>query len=203
MKKETLFIYSCKECDEEFLANTSDIDDCPCCGEEFHPNAIYGEYEVEIGEVKLYSKELSECETVSEFHYYEIHVFFGRSDGYSSFFKSTEKLDGEEEIIEKAIKLFPDFKNDCGNCDYAQEIDKEEYYNAKGYGLNEAYELYKLDWCKERGYKLSKVDEEIGINGECYSCQDEFEDNEFQDVEYIEKLFLDDLNDTLSKGRNK
>jgi hypothetical protein len=155
--------------------------------EEYQEDDLYSDYELEIA---------------PEWYYYEVHVFFGREDGYSLFFKSEEELSDEEEITEKAIVLFPDFEKDYGNYDYAYRIDKEDYYDAKGYGVDEAYGLYKIDWCKRRGYNLEDIDE-AGVNGECYVSKNEFEDNEFQDVEYIESLFLDDLNNTLNKGRNK
>ena len=41
------------------------------------------------------------------------------------------------------------------------------------------YESYKRSWCKSRGYDLEAMDEEIGINGECYACFDEWYANEY------------------------
>lgn len=41
------------------------------------------------------------------------------------------------------------------------------------------YESYKRSWCKARGYDLEAMDEEVGINGECYACFDEWYANEF------------------------
>ena len=51
--------------------------------------------------------------------------------------------------------------------------------------LIKSFEKYKQDWCNARGYDITRIDEEIGINGECYVCLDEFEINEFQDKDYI------------------
>ena len=51
--------------------------------------------------------------------------------------------------------------------------------------VNNAYNKYVKDWCGERGYTPSNIDPEIGINGECYVCINEFERNEFQDEEYM------------------
>lgn len=44
--------------------------------------------------------------------------------------------------------------------------------------VHQAYEQYKQQWCEERGYNLSDIDEEIGIHGECYVCFDEFVQND-------------------------
>lgn len=49
---------------------------------------------------------------------------------------------------------------------------KEEY-------LRGLYEKYKHDWCDARGYKLEEMDEEFGINGECYACFEEWYWNEY------------------------
>ena len=51
-----------------------------------------------------------------------------------------------------------------------------------------AYEKYKRDWCGSRGYDISQIDEEIGVNGEIYVCFDEFRTNEFRDQEYMSSL---------------
>ena len=44
------------------------------------------------------------------------------------------------------------------------------------------YESYKISWCNDRGYDIRDVDEETGINGECYASFDEWYDNEFQEL---------------------
>ena len=60
--------------------------------------------------------------------------------------------------------------------------------------LFRAYEKYKQEWCAARGYDENEIDKETGINGECYVCIREFENNEFQEAEYIETIFsLDDF----------
>jgi hypothetical protein len=51
--------------------------------------------------------------------------------------------------------------------------------------LHELHEKYKQHWCISRGYDVADVDEEVGINGECYACLGEFEKNEFQDEKYM------------------
>lgn len=56
--------------------------------------------------------------------------------------------------------------------------------------LHKCYEFYKKDWCLARDVKVEDVDEEVGINGECYVSINEFETNEFQDEAYM-KLLLD------------
>lgn len=48
--------------------------------------------------------------------------------------------------------------------------------------LTELYEEYKRDWCEARGYKLEDMDEEVGINGECYVCFNEWYDNEYKEM---------------------
>ena len=40
--------------------------------------------------------------------------------------------------------------------------------------VNNAYNKYVKDWCGVRGYTPANVDPEIGINGECYVCINEF-----------------------------
>lgn len=61
----------------------------------------------------------------------------------------------------------------------------EDVYNATGYledfTADDAYKDYCYDWCKDRGYDYYSFDEELGQNGECYSCYDEFIDNDFLD----------------------
>lgn len=44
------------------------------------------------------------------------------------------------------------------------------------------YDLYKRSWCEARGHKLEDMDEETGINGECYACFDEWYKNEYQEM---------------------
>lgn len=57
--------------------------------------------------------------------------------------------------------------------------------------IHEAYKKYVKDWCEARGYKPEDVDLEIGINGECYVCINEFEQNEFQNEEYMARILSD------------
>lgn len=51
--------------------------------------------------------------------------------------------------------------------------------------LNYAYEIYKREWCKDRGFdpdevaKAAKKDREY--QGQMYACFDEFEDYEWSD----------------------
>lgn len=47
--------------------------------------------------------------------------------------------------------------------------------------LERAYDAYVENWCRQRGYRRSAVNPELGINGECYVCKDEFADCEFAD----------------------
>jgi hypothetical protein len=58
-------------------------------------------------------------------------------------------------------------------------------YNAL---LHHAYILYKLDWCKQRGYNLTDWDPEDGFRGESFVCMAEFEQCEFQDKGYMRYL---------------
>ena len=81
-----------------------------------------------------------------------------------------------------------DWNNDTFGCHRFVHSDifiRKQKYNIL---LQTAYEKYKNDWCKIRGYKLADIDEEIGINGECYVCFDEFRTNEFQDAKYMSSL---------------
>ena len=68
--------------------------------------------------------------------------------------------------------------------------------------VNNAYNKYIKDWCEVRGCRPSHVDPEIGINGECYVCISEFERNEFQNEEYMERI-LSDTEFTLWQARQE
>ena len=57
--------------------------------------------------------------------------------------------------------------------------------------IQEAYKKYVKDWCEARGYNLEDIDFETGINGECYVCINEFEQNEFQNEEYMARILTD------------
>ena len=50
------------------------------------------------------------------------------------------------------------------------------------------YWQYVEDWCNQRGYAAKDMDDEYGINGECYVCFEEFCDNEYFDDEYMTEL---------------
>lgn len=54
--------------------------------------------------------------------------------------------------------------------------------------LGKAYKAYQYAWCKQRGYNPEDIDPETGLKGECYIGIREFEDNEFQDEEYMSEL---------------
>lgn len=92
------------------------------------------------------------------------------------------KLNPEPEYLEGSYKLY-DEENYINEDEYLAYL--EEVYNAIGYPEDytpeEAYEDYCYDWCKERGYDYYTFDEELGQNGECYSCYDEFMENDFLD----------------------
>lgn len=57
--------------------------------------------------------------------------------------------------------------------------------------LEKCYDLYKQDWCKQRGISLEDMDEEVDIFGECYVCLGEFRQNEFQDRNYMASILSD------------
>ena len=50
------------------------------------------------------------------------------------------------------------------------------------------YKAYKKEWCKQRNVSLKDIDEEVGINGCCDVCYEEFLHNEYYDEEFIEFL---------------
>lgn len=58
--------------------------------------------------------------------------------------------------------------------------------------VQEAYERYQLDWCNSRRVRLDDVDEELGVNGECYASLKEFLDNEYRDKDFMKYLLGDD-----------
>lgn len=57
------------------------------------------------------------------------------------------------------------------------------------------YDLYKIEWCRQRGYDPNEVAaaDEAGreYNGAMYVCLDEFEDCEYQDKAYVKALVAD------------
>lgn len=57
--------------------------------------------------------------------------------------------------------------------------------------LRRAYALYQQDWCREHGYQLADWDEEQGFGSESFVCLGEFENNEFEDRDYMEHLLPD------------
>lgn len=62
----------------------------------------------------------------------------------------------------------------------------DSYYFDEQYrkeALGELYEEYKQSWCEIRGYTVDEVNEEVGINGECYVCFDEWYNNEYLEQE--------------------
>lgn len=76
----------------------------------------------------------------------------------------------------------------AGNENKKSDISQNEIYDML---FLKAYELYKQDWCSQRGYKLGEEDEN-GFNGELYVCMAEFEDNEFKEEEYMKSLLDND-----------
>ena len=65
---------------------------------------------------------------------------------------------------------------------------------------NDAYQLYKKDWCESRGYVLEDVERaylaDEQYNGEMFASFEEFLVNEFKDTEYITTLFREVLRKT-------
>ena len=65
---------------------------------------------------------------------------------------------------------------------------------------NDAYQLYKKDWCESRGYVLEDVERaylaDEQYNGEMFASFEEFLANEFKDTEYITTLFREVLRKT-------
>lgn len=57
--------------------------------------------------------------------------------------------------------------------------------------LERAYQSYVDTWCRCRGYPRSKVNPEIGINGECYVCKAEFADCEFAEEDIVKQYLSD------------
>lgn len=65
-------------------------------------------------------------------------------------------------------------------------------YSLYHYFVEKTYGRYKLDWCKQRGTKPENVNEDVGVNGECYASLEEFLDNEFKDEAYMKYLLCED-----------
>ena len=70
-------------------------------------------------------------------HYYEVHIFFGRNEGYSRVFESEKYLEDEEDILTEAVRVMPDIGCDIEMCDYAVEVAEEEYKSFVGGRWNE------------------------------------------------------------------
>ena len=54
------------------------------------------------------------------------------------------------------------------------------------------YQLYTIDWCKERGYDWLEFKKEVldtDYSGECYASFREFLDWEYEDEEYMQYLY--------------
>ena len=68
---------------------------------------------------------------------------------------------------------------------YKRGVADSYYFDAqyRKEALTELYEEYKRSWCECRGYKLEDMDAEVGINGECYACFDEWYKNEYTEKE--------------------
>lgn len=81
----------------------------------------------------------------------------------------------KEEINMQLFKIDGDNEQLCEDC-----VDSQIQ--------SDLYKAYKEDWCKNKGYNLEDIDEETGINGECYVCFNEFLDNEYQDKDYCKYL---------------
>ena len=67
------------------------------------------------------------CPADKKLFYYEVHIFLGRNDGYSRFFKSENLFFDEDDIINEAVIVMPDINCDIDMCDYAKEITEEEF----------------------------------------------------------------------------
>ena len=50
------------------------------------------------------------------------------------------------------------------------------------------YMLYQISWVTSRSYSMNDYDEELGFNGECWVCFDEFCQNELLDKEYMQSI---------------
>lgn len=73
----------------------------------------------------------SEKPTTDEWNYYEVHVFQGRNDGYSVYFRAKEKWSttlNEDDIIDRAIQLkLLEYDGDASDIDYVKNVDKDTW----------------------------------------------------------------------------
>ena len=64
------------------------------------------------------------------------------------------------------------------------------------YLLRKSYGRYKWDWCKQRGFELDKVEKanknDAEYQGQMFVCIREFEDNEYQDKDFMRYLLCDE-----------
>jgi len=66
--------------------------------------------------------------------YFEVHVFYDRSNGFSVFFEGLLGMPEdptEEQIIEHAVELGEIGDDEARQVDYAKQIDEEEYLRVK------------------------------------------------------------------------
>lgn len=95
-----------------------------------------------------------------------------------------ELVDFVKKTVERYIREATDGK-DVNFDEYIETALIEEYAvlmegnNEDPVSPEEMYDLYKRAWCESRGYDLETIDEEVGINGECYACFDEWYANEY------------------------
>ena len=62
--------------------------------------------------------------------YYEIHVFYGRNDGYSVFMETDTYLSSDDEIINAAVASGVLDGGDSGDVDYTKELTDDRYNEA-------------------------------------------------------------------------
>ena len=88
-------------------------------------------------------------------------------------------LEAEGKLVQFVKKTVDRYIQDA---DYNNFDEYIENALVKEYGVvspKVLYESYKREWCEARGYYLEDMDEEEGINGECYACFDEWYANEY------------------------
>lgn len=103
-----------------------------------------------------------------DWFYYEVHVFFGRDEGYSVTFRTKEKMEvsngilDEDRIIEKVEELdLLQEDGDYKNIDRVSEIEKDDWIFFSNYNENQiecqsCRQFYDQDFITNRGYSICK-----------------------------------------------
>lgn len=99
-------------------------------------------------------------------------------------------LGGEGELVwfvRKTVNSYIQKTTDGEDINFDNYIETALLNEYSTKSLSELYEDYKREWCEVRGYDMEAMDEEVGMNGECYACFDEWYVSEYAMMEDNDK----------------